>query len=663
MQEALPVYRMDLSLTFPEILSVSQTTADADRPIGAYALTLAYLLSGKKFDGQLATLTMEQVYEELKKASWRLDIPIERLFAFARSLLLPPEATLSEGDMQRSVPYRMVGKGFKLHNYQRNVAAWAANRLGTVLALGCGVGKTATATAAAMSAGILGRCSRDRCIISCPVNAMDEWIDYKEDLAQVFHEVHIISVDSTHHLNALSARPGGALIEDEVHKNKNAGKKRTEWNHDLRRKFEWCTALTGSLLHTGCEGVMSILDLALPGLSRYFNKWDFGAAFDAVIMKDVPALHTKKRTLGFPNDHNTEAFARYLARGVRSLSYESEEVGEELQIPGQTKTTEDLWEIPDWVQHLREEWLYEQKAKLADIGKLSDEELLKNCPYMWGPETDWTQYAGAMAVALMNEHEDILREILMEDYGIETDTPEQQLDVVKDLIRQSPEDKHRKKLRAFCGLPSFSKLFWELRVDGNIDRIVALVDQPTEENPNQKTFRFIYAPGSDRHMPEPGAKIRRFEEWCQKNPDEQVVAGAASSLSVEMMMRVFDRNGWSYGVIDGEVPSTHRGKLKRAFQRGAIRGMLVQQVAGSESITLTKAANSFLIDHDLQPTAYTQYLARTCRQGQKRECEHFDYAFNDTQKDRIRALRRGERFDAETRKLLEASIIYPNLKG
>jgi SNF2 family DNA or RNA helicase len=160
------------------------------------------------------------------------------------------------------------------------------------------------------------------------------------------------------------------------------------------------------------------------------------------------------------------------------------------------------------------------------------------------------------------------------------------------------------------------------------------------------TYRYRYGPGD-------GPKLLWLEQWLDDNGDEPILVGAVTVPTLDAVVRLLTRKGIDYRLIRGGVPARQREKAKNEFQAGQFRVMLVQQIAGSESITLTRAATSILLDHDLSPITYTQFLGRTARQGQDRECQHYDLAFNLIQQDRILALRRGEDFDAETRRELE----------
>jgi hypothetical protein len=86
--------------------------------------------------------------------------------------------------------------------------------------------------------------------------------------------------------------------------------------------------------------------------------------------------------------------------------------------------------------------------------------------------------------------------------------------------------------------------------------------------------------------------------------------------------------------------------------------MLLQQVAGSESITLTASHISALVDHATSPTIYSQYVGRTRRVGQKEECLHYDLCFGGFQCHIVNRLYDRRAFDKEIRNELEK--LYTN---
>jgi SNF2 family DNA or RNA helicase len=151
----------------------------------------------------------------------------------------------------------------------------------------------------------------------------------------------------------------------------------------------------------------------------------------------------------------------------------------------------------------------------------------------------------------------------------------------------------------------------------------------------------------------PGCKI----QWLEKlllSSSSPLVVGARSVNTLDMVQGMLVKNGLSYRLIRGGINSNTRTDSIQEFQDDKVRVMLLQQVAGSESVTLTNACNSVLIDHDWSAITYTQFLARTCRRGQTKECNHYDLVLGPFQTAILQKLRAGERFDDETRTQIEA---------
>ncbi len=620
-----PIYRFDPSLAFPELGSCAQSTADATVKSAGLSLTLAYLLSGNKFRGSLEHLTIDEIYHEIDAACFDLQIDIERVTAWAQSILIPPEIP---GD-DSFVPRRIDCKGFNLHPYQIKSAAWSAHRMGTVSALGCGVGKTATAVAAALAAARMGRCNKERCYIICPLNAMGTWEAYYKELEKEFEQVYIVSCDSLHKYKAIERAPGGAAIFDEVHRLKNHGAFRTGHAHEMRNAFEWAICLTGTLLHTGAEGVMSVLDLACPGLARFMDKWKFGEKFKCIIEKKVGKR--KRHALGIPGMAVREDFVCYLMRGVWSRSNESEDVKTAFVIPGQNKLRIDSWERPDWVRKLDDEHVVAFRETAEKNGaKLtySDEEIrLSDSPYIWIPEVSKIpDLLGMTAVALMHQEQEAWDQLVA-------------------LV--GPEQAGPKP-----GLPSFAAVFQNVSKLGRHD---VIIKRTVDSEGKPIDYHFVYAPESSALEPAPGPKPKWVMQWLQENP-EPVVIGAMSVPTIDAMQYLLKKEGIDYRLIRGGVSKEDRTEFIEGFQDGKFRVMLLQQVAGSESVTLTRAAVSILMDHDWSPITYTQFIARTCRQGQTQECDHYDLVFNELQHQIVQRLLRGEAFDAEARAQIEQTF-------
>ena len=643
MPSVIPTYRIDLSRAFPEVPRRVQSTQEKGvRPITSVTLVLAYLFSGNQLSGPLADLTPEEIYEELKCCCDFYGVDIERVGQWAESLLLPPEQTLPE-HLLAEVPRQI--RGLTLHAYQLETAAWSALRLGSVLALGCGVGKTITACAAAETAVRIGRCRDDRCVVVAPLNAVSTWKRYEHELWRVFKDVRIVSCDSLHRMTGIDRSIGGAVIFDELHKLKHQERRRTSAAHDIRYAFDWAVGLTGTMLHTGAEGIISMLDLVCPGMSRFFDKWAFGDAFECIAVKKVG--NRNRHSLVRPSANAKDSFVQYLKRGVRSLSMASPEVAACIAIPGQERLLEDSWEKPDWIAALAEEHKDDKHFQI-----------------FWSPETDYRVYMGGLALALQHERRQEVREAASGLYPEIVDVGDEDL---REFLTSRDDDNaffYEQQIRKWiklCGLPEFSSVMSQTTREGRFDRVMAQVALPRDDGTVRLTYRFIYAPGSSRTAPKPGPKIDWVERWLKDNPDEPLVVGAAGVQTLTMMEHMLQRVGIDYRLIRGGVGSDDRMKFIDGFDAGEFRVMLLQQVAGSESVDLIRAAYTVLIDHDYSPINYTQFLARTCRQGQTRECEHIDLSFNAVQTQVIRKLILGEEFDAEARAQIEREVRYQSL--
>jgi SNF2 family DNA or RNA helicase len=240
-----------------------------------------------------------------------------------------------------------------------------------------------------------------------------------------------------------------------------------------------------------------------------------------------------------------------------------------------------------------------------------------------------TSLLGAVAIALMHENEEVLEE----------------------LLRRSPDDEElleRAKKRK--GLPTFFACIQSALKLGRFDVII--------ERVGDGDFRFLYAPGSDVFNPAPGPKIKWVEEWLVENPEEPLVLAAQGVPTIDGCAKMLEKHGISYRLIRGGVEPEDRVKFNDEFQDGKVRVMLVQQLAGSESIDLTRASTSMLVDHDLSPITYTQFLHRTNRQGQDEECDHIDMSFCQFQTTQIKRLIDGELFDAQAREVVEKEVQY-----
>ncbi len=658
----LPTYSFYPELAFPETVGLRkeckiQRTDDNERKLAGIVLAICNMMKNGKPSNDL---TVPQFFTELNTAAEILDTPLARIMDWAESVTLSPMATLVGND-RKAVPTRNIAKSFDLHAYQIDVAAWTAVRLGSVLALGCGVGKTATAIAGAIAAKRIGRFKGNRIYIICPLNAVGTWRKASPDLHAEFADVQIVSIDSLHHYKGLTVADGGAVIIDEVHKAKHEKTGRTKEAHELRRCFEWACCLTGSLLHTGPEGLLSILDLACPGLSRFLDKWAFGEAFDCIAEKVVQMgnRRRKKHSLVIPSEDVRPVLAAYLERAARSLSFTSPEVAAVVQLPGQTTTTVDSWDKPEWVVELekdcREKLEAAAKAPLDSpppaIGEV-----------VWPTDVPWMTLMGALAVCIMEETRDEILEVASELENTAITSVENAVKSIQEkldnpLFRENDAEwiTRRKPLIALIknpGLPTFGKTLHAACRLGRYDHVI--VKNTTMKGAlRDVTWRFKYGPGHSRTNPGLGPKCQFVLDWLAENKGEPLVAGAAGKGTVATLATALTDLGVPHRIIRGGVPSKHREKFVDEFNAGEIRVMLLQQVAGSESIDLVRASTSMLVDHDWSASTYTQYLARTHRQGQKRECLHYDLSFTSVQSESISRLIRGQDFDSATRAIME----------
>jgi hypothetical protein len=590
---------IDPHAAFPEVPSKVQSSANATRPVASLALYTAFLLSGCERRGMLAFQEPDDLFKMIEKSCIEQNLDMERLLKWADSLLLSPDRTFDEEELARYVP-KHVGK-LELRRYQLTRAAWAAYRQGSILALGCGVGKTITAIAAAIGAQRSGRCKGTRLYIFCPLNAVGAWVKYYDFLRKWFDDVQIISHDSTHKAVGLDRSAGGAMIVDEIHRLKNEDSRRSGAMTQIRAAFEWCVGLTGTLLHAGPGGVITVQDLAVPGGGRFFDPWAFGEAFDCIVKVKIGTGRRPKLKVVMPPAEKQGLFVNYMSRIVTSLSFNSPEVKDCLQLPGQTAITQNTWPEPEWVTDLR--------TKLV---KKNDRNKVFWIPDCYGRAE--VQMAAAFTEALSAE-----------------------LD-----------------LRDKDGLPTLAdsaRVQAALCREGRYDRVV------TREfiSEDDSVCRFVYAPGTSKDKPGFGPKFTVLSDWFAANPGEQIVIGAVGTGTVDIAERWLIERGYSYRLIRGGTPVKERIAYEAEFQEenSKVLVMLVQQEAGSESITLTNAATSVLLDHSWKATAYTQYIHRTYRIGQTRETEHYDYVFGALQEFVLQRLSRGESFDAAVRMEIE----------
>lgn len=303
-----------------------QSYTRAERPLAAL-VGVHLALNNKRYTGFGVTPAWVQ------NEAVGHQIPADRIEVFANAVagdsLLYSRGWLNAEERHMGLPY-------KLDEYQ--IAALMALRsAGGVLAMGCGLGKTLTAVAAAKVAAATGKASKARCWVLCPLNAMGAWEEVRAILSLSFDEVEILSMDSAHKVVGLNPVPGGVIIYDEAHMLGAVGARRTKAAHQLRGAFEFGLALTGTLLHAGIGKALSVMDLGVPGLAG-FTREDAAAEFYSCIFPQEIDMGGRKKTvlkIEKPTGDNRAQFMRYIERRVVSMAFESVEVKASVSVPQQ----------------------------------------------------------------------------------------------------------------------------------------------------------------------------------------------------------------------------------------------------------------------------------------------------------------------------------------
>lgn len=623
---AVPRYRFDPSLAFPELPPGVQSTEDATRAVSSICVMFAYFMAGHYFtNNSLKDIPYHEVMKECEDYLLAAEIiPIERAASWAESLLIPPEELLSDADFA-AVPRSMIKKEagvdntVTFHPYQLQGISWGARRKGGVYAMACGIGKTGTAVGVAITMARLQRVATHRCIIVCPVNATQTWVEVRDNLTPYYQQVEILSSDGTHKWQHMESS-GGLLILDEAHHFKSLDSRRTKGAMRLRYAFDACLNLTATLLHTGPEGALALQDLACPGLSRFCDKWSYGDAFHCIAQDS--SYRNKKIFVKLPADQKP-AYAHYLARSVYSLDYQSPSVLDVLDMPERTQLYFDTWAKPAWVEELMtkdaQRMAAELKAKPAE----------KPRPvYYWPPDLSQEKVIAMTALALGNENRMVLAE----------------------LMKQTPDDEELlERARKAEGIPTFLAAVQAVMKLGRFDMIIRR---------EGSDFHFLYAPGSDALNPKPGPKIKAVEDWLREHPGEPALIGAYGVPTITTIAALLTSLGVEFRLIRGSTDKKDRKIYNDEFQAGKFPIMLVQQRAGSESVQLHRAHWSMLVDHGLSPITYEQFIGRTWRQGQKEACMHIDMCFVTFQRAMVKNLIAGDEFDTQVRQLLEREVNY-----
>ncbi len=310
----------------PTLLANAKTNAvqTAERPLCALVQACAsYLLGGPRLgtardhDGVPEAVAFAAEYAQ---QSW--DIPPWKFMEWVSSIAYPVQEYLD-------IP-TVVGTK-TLSNYQ--IAACSTiRRSGGVLNIDCGLGKTVTALAAAkMLFDAWNTPDRERMItVVCPLNAVGTWAAAKVGLDTSFGIIKATSMDSVHHVT-LDLRFTHILIFDEAHGLGEPTTRRTKAAHLLRWRARAALCLTGTLLHGGMMKVLSVLDLAIPGMSAFANRWNAGEHFHCLVKKKLGARTVT--SLERPTGPNYDAFKGWLSHWITAMGVNSPIVRAEVSLP------------------------------------------------------------------------------------------------------------------------------------------------------------------------------------------------------------------------------------------------------------------------------------------------------------------------------------------
>lgn len=300
----------------------TQAIHGADKPVFAMVTALAAVCAAHPLGGAARNLAPQQQFTALLSSLREHGITDDQADLWSDGIACARRAR---------APCPAVIAGMTLSQYQRS----AVDRLGPaggILNMAIGLGKTATASAAAIAYTSSSGVRRASCWIVCPLTAFDAWNPYLPALREAFDEVRVLSIDSAHKFVGRH-NDGGVLIIDEAHHAGHIDARRTKALFTLRLSFDVGLMLTGTLLHGGVSKALNVLSLAIPGASPFATKWSAGEYFHCLARKQIG--QRKVVSLEKPSADNQLKLFALLSQYTVAMTKHTEEVRAELTIPEQ----------------------------------------------------------------------------------------------------------------------------------------------------------------------------------------------------------------------------------------------------------------------------------------------------------------------------------------
>ena len=151
-----------------------------------------------------------------------------------------------------------------------------------------------------------------------------------------------------------------------------------------------------------------------------------------------------------------------------------------------------------------------------------------------------------------------------------------------------------------------------------------------------------------------GAKYQKLLQLCSgavydENGATQVFSTARSQLVMDLvaerdhtvvafnwkhqkaeLLKIADKMGFAYAVIDGETSRSAREKAVEAFQAGKLKVLFAHPASASHGLTLTKGCATIWASPTNRSELFSQFNSRIYRAGQKRKTETITIAARDT---------------------------------